>query len=32
MAVGDEFITRFGNELKNAATITVPDGRVWKWN
>jgi len=28
--IPDEFITRFGNELKNAATITVPDGRVWK--
>ncbi|WJX63573.1 hypothetical protein P8452_48442 [Trifolium repens] len=28
--IPDEFITRFGNELKNVATITVPDGCVWK--
>ncbi|GAU43526.1 hypothetical protein TSUD_245540 [Trifolium subterraneum] len=26
----DEFITRFGNELKNVATIIVPDGCVWE--
>ena len=25
----DEFITRFGNELKNVAKIIVPDGQVW---
>ncbi|GAU43525.1 hypothetical protein TSUD_245530 [Trifolium subterraneum] len=28
--IPDEFITRFGNELKNVAIITVPDGRVWE--
>ncbi|CAL5187316.1 unnamed protein product [Lathyrus oleraceus] len=28
--IPDEFITRFGNELNDAATITVPDGRVWE--
>ncbi|AES68278.2 B3 DNA-binding domain protein [Medicago truncatula] len=27
--IPDEFITRFGNELDNVATITVPDGREW---
>jgi len=25
----DEFITRFGNELNNVATIIVPDGCEW---
>ncbi|CAK8564692.1 unnamed protein product [Lathyrus sativus] len=28
--IPDEFITRFGNELKDVVTITVPDGRVWE--
>ena len=28
--IPDEFITRFGNELKNVAAVTVPDGRDWK--
>jgi hypothetical protein len=28
--IPDEFITRFGHELKNVATITVPDGRDWR--
>ncbi|CAJ2652500.1 unnamed protein product [Trifolium pratense] len=28
--IPDEFITRFGNELKNVATIAVPDGCVWE--
>ncbi|KAK2430258.1 B3 domain-containing transcription factor VRN1 [Trifolium repens] len=28
--IPDEFITRFGNELKNVATIVVPDGCVWE--
>ncbi|PNY12437.1 B3 domain-containing protein [Trifolium pratense] len=28
--IPDEFITRFGNELKNVATVTVPDGCVWE--
>jgi hypothetical protein len=28
--IPDEFITRFGNELKNVATIIVPDGCVWE--
>jgi len=28
--IPNEFISRFGNELKNVATITLPDGRVWK--
>jgi len=28
--IPDEFITRFGYELKNVATITVLDGRVWE--
>ncbi|CAK8564691.1 unnamed protein product [Lathyrus sativus] len=28
--IPQEFITRFGNELNNVATITVPDGRVWE--
>ncbi|XP_050915687.1 B3 domain-containing transcription factor VRN1 [Lathyrus oleraceus] len=28
--IPEEFITRFGNELNNVATITVPDGRVWE--
>jgi len=28
--IPDEFITRFGNELKNVATVTVLDGRVWE--
>jgi len=28
--IPDEFIKRFGNELKNVATITVPDGCDWE--
>jgi len=28
--IPDEFITRYGNELKNVATITVPDGCDWE--
>ncbi|CAK8564690.1 unnamed protein product [Lathyrus sativus] len=28
--IPEEFITRFGNELNNVVTITVPDGRVWE--
>uniref|UniRef100_A0A0R0KCT0 TF-B3 domain-containing protein n=2 Tax=Glycine max TaxID=3847 RepID=A0A0R0KCT0_SOYBN len=28
--IPEEFIKRFGDELSNVATVTVPDGRVWK--
>jgi hypothetical protein len=28
--IPNEFIARFGNELKNVATITVPDGCIWE--
>ncbi|RHN59088.1 putative transcription factor B3-Domain family [Medicago truncatula] len=28
--ISDEFITRFGIELKNVATVTAPDGRDWR--
>ncbi|WVY99809.1 hypothetical protein V8G54_025879 [Vigna mungo] len=30
MRIPEEFIKRFGDELSTVATITVPDGRVWK--
>ncbi|RZC18391.1 Regulator of nonsense transcripts UPF3 isoform A [Glycine soja] len=30
MRIPEEFIKRFGDELSNVATVTVPDGRVWK--
>ncbi|KAK7401495.1 hypothetical protein VNO78_13025 [Psophocarpus tetragonolobus] len=30
MRIPEEFIKRFGDELSTSATITVPDGRVWK--
>ncbi|XP_027190004.1 putative B3 domain-containing protein Os03g0621600 isoform X1 [Cicer arietinum] len=30
LRIPDEFITRFGNELNNVTTITVPDGCIWK--
>ncbi|CAJ1958467.1 unnamed protein product [Sphenostylis stenocarpa] len=28
--IPEEFIKRFGDELSTVATITVPDGRVWR--